>query len=141
MEEANPVKFYLVKYFFLANATLLALATFLLAVQFGDSPKNRSVAFILLALSFIFLSLHFLVAAKIQKVAVSKKKLTIIGQKPKSYEWAEVKEIKFLPFVNMYSVKLKKKRIVYFLPPNGTVSLFGLFSAEQEFIPKKASKA
>ena len=140
MEEGR-VKFFLVKYFFLGNSILPAVAALLLITQFGDSPKNRSVAFILLALSFIFLSLHFLVAAKIKKVAVSKKKLTIIGQKPKSYEWAEVKEIKFLPFVNMYSVKLKKKRIVYFLPPNGTVSLFGLFPAEQEFIPKKASKA
>jgi hypothetical protein len=50
-----------------------------------------------------------------------------------------VKAIKLLPFLNMYSLKLKGKRSkIYFLPAGNTSAMFGIFTSESEFIPKKA---
>jgi hypothetical protein len=141
MEEASRVKFYLVKYFFLANAVLQWIASVLIFSQSTESPKRKAVSFILFALSLIFVSLHFMVASKIKKVAVSKKKMTVVDKKMKSYDWDEVKQVKFIPFINMYCAVIKKKRKIYFLPPNNSKSLFGMFSEKQDFIPKKISKA
>jgi hypothetical protein len=142
MEEPNRFKFYLAKYFFLALSVLQGLAAMLLLLQFEDTPRNRSAVFVFFALSMIFLSLHFLVSRKIKCVAISKKKISILNRdKAKSYEWSEVKDMKFLPFLNMYSLKIKGKSRVYFLPSHNSEVLFGLFSAKADFIPKKVSKA
>jgi hypothetical protein len=73
---------------------------------------------------------------------VSKKKIVVLyPHKTKSYEWSEVKEVKFLPFLNMYYLKIKGKSRIYFLPTNDSEALFGLFSSKADFIPKKVSKA
>ncbi len=142
MEEPNRFKFYLAKYFFLALSALQALAALLLLLQFEDTPKNRSVVFVFAAFGMICLSLHFLFSEKIKRVGVSKKKITVLyPHKTKSYEWSEVKEMKFLPFLNMYNLKIKGKSRIYFLPTNDSEALFGLFSDNADFIPKKVSKA
>jgi hypothetical protein len=131
MEEANPVKFYLARYFFLALSALQGLASALILLQFGDSPKNRFVAFALFTLALIFFSLHLLIAQRIKRVAISRKKIAVINAtKVKSYDWSDVKTVKLIPFFNLYSLKLKGKR-------NNTTALFGLFSNESELIPKK----
>jgi len=99
------------------------------------------VSFILLAAGLVFISLHFMIASDIKKVAISKKKISIVDKgKVKSYHWEEVKSIKFIPFINMYRAYLKKKRKVYFLPPNNSEALFGMFIGKQDFIPKKVGK-
>ncbi len=142
MEEPNRFKFYLAKYFFLALSVLQGLAAMLLLLQFEDAPKNRSAVFVFFALSMIFLSLHFLLSNKIKRVAINKKKVTVLyPHKTKAYNWVDVKEIKFLPFLNMYSLKIKGKSRLYFLPSNNSEVLFGLFSTKADFIPKKVSKA
>jgi hypothetical protein len=141
MDEPNRFKFYLAKYFFLALSVLQGLAALLLLLQFEDSPRNRSAVFVFAALCMIFLSAHFLLSSKIKRVAISKKKISVLfPHKTKSYNWSEVREMKFLPFFNMYSLKLKGKDRIYFLHNNSEV-LFGLFSAKADFIPKKVSKA
>jgi hypothetical protein len=139
MEEANPVKFYLARYFFLALSALQGLASALILLQFGDSPKNRFVAFALFTLALIFFSLHLLIAQRIKRVAISKKKIAVINPtKVKSYDWSDVKSVKLIPFFNLYSLKLKGKRNkIYFLPTTNTAAVFGLFSSESELIPKK----
>ncbi|MBL7860003.1 MAG: hypothetical protein JNJ65_02495 [Cyclobacteriaceae bacterium] len=139
MEEANPVKFYLARYFFLALSALQGLATALMLLQFGDSPKNRFAAFALFTLALIFFSLHLLVSKNIKRVAISKKKIAVINpSKVKNYDWSEVKSVKLIPFLNMYSLKLKgKKSKIYFLPASNTEAMFGIFSSDSELIPKK----
>jgi hypothetical protein len=138
MEEANPVKFYLARYFFLALSALQGLATALILLQFGDSPKNRFVAFALFTLALIFFSLHLLIANRIKRVAIGKKKIAVINPaNVKSYDWSDVKSVKLIPFFNMYSLKLKGKRKIYFLPTTNTAAVFGLFSSESELIPKR----
>jgi hypothetical protein len=139
MEEANPVKFYLARYFFLALSALQGLASALMLLQFGDSPKNRFAAFVLVTLAMIFFALHLMVADKIKRVAVSKKKIAVINPaKVKTYDWSEVKNLKFIPFLNMYSLKLKGKRNkIYFLPTENTATIFGLFSSATDLLSKK----
>ncbi len=138
MEEANPVKFYLARYFFLALCALQGLASALILLQFGDSPKNRFVAFALFTLALIFFSLHLLIAQRIKRVAISRKKIAVINPtKVKNYDWSDVKSVKLIPFFNLYSLKLKGKRKIYFLPTTNTAAVFGLFSSESELIPKK----
>jgi hypothetical protein len=56
MGEVNPVKFYLARYFFLALSALQGLASALMLLQFGDSPKARFVAFALFTLALILFS-------------------------------------------------------------------------------------
>jgi hypothetical protein len=142
MEEPNRFKFYLAKYFFLALSVLQGLAALLLLLQFEDTPKNRSAVFVFAAFSMICLSLHFLFSNKIKRVAINKKKVMVLyPHKTKSYHWDEVKEMKFLPFLNMYSLKLKGKDRIYFLSNHNSEALFGLFTAKTDFLPKKVSKA
>jgi hypothetical protein len=140
MEEVNPVKYYLARYFFLALSVLQGLATALILIQYQDSHKNRIAALVLFTIALVFFSLHLLLARKIKRVAISKKKLAVINpHKVKVYDWSEVKDIKLLPFLNMYSLKLKGKRNkIYFLPTSNTASVFGIFSSASELIPKKA---
>ena len=140
MEETSTAKYYLARYFFLALSVLQGLATALILIQFEDSDKNRISALVMFTVSMIFFSLHLLLATKIKRVAVSKKKLAIINpNKVKEYDWSDVKAIKLMPLVNMYSLKLKGKRSkIYFLPSSDTSALFGIFSSESDLIPKKA---
>ncbi len=143
MKEASRVKFYLAKYFFLALSTLQGLAAVLMTIQFEDTVKNRSVVFVFATFCMIFFSLHLLISEKIKRVAISKKKISIIlRDKIKSYNWSEVKEVKYLPFLNIYSFKLKgKANRIYFLPNEQSGALFGFLSTNADFIPKKISKA
>lgn len=139
MEEANTAKYYLARYFFLALSVLQGLATALMLIQFEASDKNRIAALVLFTIGMIFFSLHVLLARKIKRVAIGKKKLAIINpHKVKEYNWSDVKAIKLLPFLNMYSLKLRGKRSkIYFLPASDTSAMFGIFSSESDLIPKK----
>jgi hypothetical protein len=142
MKEASLVKFYFVRYFFLAFGLLQGLAATVLFVQFEDTPKNRFAIFVFFTLGMILFSVHFLVFSNVKRVAMSKKKISVIvGHRIKQYDWDDVKELKLIHFLNMYSLKLKGKKRIYFLPAHDSAALFGLFPDEPEFIPKKMSKA
>jgi hypothetical protein len=138
MEEANTVKYYLARYFFLALSVLQVLAATLILFQYGDTEKNRTAVFVMMTLAMIFFSLHLLLATKLKRVAVSKKKLAIIRpHKVKEYTWSDVKDLKLIPFLNMYRLKLKgKKSTIYFLPFSDTSALFGIFTGSG-LLPKK----
>jgi len=142
MKEASLVKFYFVRYFFLAFGSLQGLAATMLLLQFQDTPKNRFAIFVLFTLAMILFSVHFLVFSNVKRVAMSKKKITVIfGHRTKQYDWDDVKELKLIHFLNMYSIKIKGKKKFYFLPAHDTAALFGLFPNEPEFLPKRMSKA
>ena len=142
MKEASLVKFYFVKYFFLAFGSLQGLAAAVLLFQFDDTPKSRFAVFVLFTLAMILFSVHFLVFAKVKRVAMNKKKISIIfGHRTKQFDWYDVKELRLIHFLNIYSLKLKGKKKIYFLPAHDSAALFGLFPDEPEFLPKKLSKA
>ena len=143
MKEANPVKFYLAKYFFLAIALLQGLVALLLFVNMGESPKTRFLIFMLITFAMIFVSLYLIAGTKIKRVAISKKKLAVKdNQRIKRYDWDDVKMMKFIPFLNMYCMKLKgKKSKIYFLPTSNSEALFGLFNTSTDLVSKKVSKA
>jgi len=143
MKEASLFKYYFVRYFFLAFALMQAIAGFILLLQFQDSPKNRFAIFVFFSLAMILISIHVFVFSKVKRVAMSKKKIAVISPfKSKEYDWDEVKELKLMPFFNMYSLKLKgKKNRIYFLPAHDSEAIFGLFSADPEFLRERISKA
>lgn len=142
MKEASLVKFYFVRYFFLAFGLLQGLAATMLLLQFQDTPKSRFAIFVFFTLAMILFSVHFLVFSNVKRVSMSKKKLAVVfGHRTKQYDWDEVKELKLIHFLNMYSLKLKGKKRIYFLPAHDSTALFGLFPDEPEFFPKKMSKA
>jgi len=142
MKEASLVKFYFFRYFLLAFGLLQGLAATMLLVQFQDTPKNRFAVFVLFTLAMIWFSVHFLVFSNVKRVALSKKKISVIfGHRTKQYDWDDVKELKLIHFLNMYSIKIKGKKKFYFLPADDSTVLFGLFPDEPEFLPKKMSKA
>ncbi|HEV8515391.1 MAG TPA: hypothetical protein VGQ59_19040 [Cyclobacteriaceae bacterium] len=138
MKEASLVKFYFARYFFLAFGLLQGLAATMLLLQFQDTPKNRFAVFVLFTLAMILFSIHFLVFSKVKRVAMSKKKISVVfGHRTKQYDWDEVKELKLIHFLNICSLKLKGKKRIYFLPAHDSEALFGLFTAEPEFYAKK----
>lgn len=139
MKEASRTKFYVAKYFLLAVGFIQALAAMLVYLNQTNSAKTSVAIFILMALSLISISLYMLAATKLKRVAISKKKLAVIDrQQIKRYHWDEVKSMKYLPFLNLYCLKLKgRKSRVYFLPVTNSESLFGLFNTAAIQMPKK----
>ncbi len=133
MKEASPVKFYFAKYFFLAFGLLQWSCGMLLFLR-GEAEKNKRAALIFFVLGLTFVALYFLIAAKLKRVAISKKRVTIIdNDKTDHYEWPEVKSIKLVPYFNLYKLKLRgKKERIYFLPDHNIEPLFGLFPHEPE---------
>ena len=135
MKEASPVKFYFAKYFFLAFGLLQWLCGTLIFLQ-GDTDKNARVALIFFSLGLVFVALYFLIAAKLKRVAIGKKRIVVMQRnKSEHYEWPEVKYIKMVPYFNLCKLKLRgKKDRIYFLPDQTTSPLFGLFPAEPELL-------
>ena len=133
MKEASPVKFYFAKYFFLAFGLLQWSCGMLLFLR-GEPEKNKRAALIFFVLGLTFVALYFLIAAKLKRVAISKKRVTIIdNDKTDHYEWPEVKSIKLVPYFNLYKLKLRgRKERIYFLPDHNVEPLFGLFPHEPE---------
>lgn len=142
MKEVSKAKFYVVKYFFLAFAILQTSVASVLLFQFQDTPRNRAIITIIFLISIILFAIQIIVSDKIKRVAISKKKVTILfGSKRKSYSWSEVKEIKFFALLNLYSLKIKgKSGRIYFLP-NSPQTIFGAPASMPEFLQKKISKA
>lgn len=143
MKEASLFRFYFARYFFLAFATLQALAALILLLRFQDSPKNRFAIFVFCALAMMLVSIHLVIFTKVKRVAIGKKKIAVIeNYKVKRYSWDEVKDVKLIHFLNLYSLKLKgKKSRIYFLPATNNQALFGLFSEQPDFLRQRMSKA
>ena len=133
MKEASSVKYYFAKYFFLAFGLLQWSCGMLLFLR-GEAEKNKRAALIFFVLGLTFVALYFLIAAKLKRVAISKKRVTIIdNDKTDHYEWPEVKSIKLVPYFNLYKLKLRgRKERIYFLPDHNVEPLFGLFPHEPE---------
>ena len=135
MKEASPVKFYFAKYFFLAFGLLQWSCGMLLFMRL-EADKNRRAALIFFIIGLTFIALYFVIAAKLKRVAIGKKRIVIFdNNKTEQYEWPEVKSIKVVPYFNLYKLKLRgKKDRIYFLPEHNVEPLYGLFPHEPELV-------
>ena len=138
MKEASPVKFYFAKYFFLAFGLLQWLCGILLFIN-GDPEKNGTAPLLFFIIGLTFVALYFLIAARLKRVAIGKKRIIVIdNNKSEHYEWPEVKSIKMIPYFNLCKLKLRgRKDRIYFLPDETFEPLFGLFPGEPELVRKK----
>ena len=131
MKEASPVKYYFAKYFLLALGLLQWIVGCLIFFRFGATSRSQFTVFVFFTLGLILISIFIMIASKIKRVAVGKKKVAIIGAyETHRYEWPDVKSVKFIPFFNMYRMKIKgKKGKIYFLSTENTETIYGLFSS------------
>jgi hypothetical protein len=132
MIEANPVKYYLAKYFFLGFALIQMIVAFSLLTQFGVNNKVFFVALLFITMSLIFLLIFFMVTQKVRRVAIGKNKIVIIeGDRNMRFAWPEVKSLKIIPFFNLYKLKIRgKKKPVYFFPSKNIDPAFGLLAKD-----------
>jgi hypothetical protein len=143
MIEANPIKFYLAKFFFLAFSLIQWLVAIAILVRFNFSSKNFFVALIFFTLGLIFFFLFLIVSDKIKRVAVGKNKIIIIeGDRNIRFDWPEVKSLKLIPFFNLYKLKIRGKRNpIYFFPSRNVDPAFGLLAKDTsrmgEIVAKK----
>ncbi|MBK5278678.1 MAG: hypothetical protein JJE09_07425 [Bacteroidia bacterium] len=133
MKEASRVKYYFAKYFFLALGLLQWFIGSIIFMRSGHLPKSQFAVLIFFTLGLVFVSLFLIIASKIKRVAVSKKKVAVINShKTQEYEWPEIKSISFLPFFNMYRMKIRgRKGKIYFLPTQESEVIYGIFSSGQ----------
>lgn len=128
MVEANPAKFYMARYFFLALSLLQWLVSALILLTYSPTLKNQYAALLFFTLGALLFVVFLIIKEKVQRVAVGKKKLVIITSgKKKKIEWDEVKSLKLVPFFNMYRLKLKgRKKGIYFFPSKNVDPAYGL---------------
>ena len=133
MKEASPVKYYFAKYFFLALGLLQWLIGSIIFIRTGDLPKSQFGAFVFFTLGLVCVSLFLLIASKIKRVAIGRKKVAVINSyKTREYEWLDIKSIKFMPLFNVYRMKIRgRKGKIYFLPTEESEVIYGIFSSGQ----------
>lgn len=129
MKEASLVKYYFAKYFFLALGSLQWLISLVFVLKQGDTAKGQWAAFLFFTIGLILIAMQLVLASRIKRVAIGKKKLAVIANgKVSRYEWDEVKSLKFIPMLNLYRMKIKgKKGKIYFLPSEESEVIYGLF--------------
>ena len=139
MKEANPVKYYFAKYFFLAFGLLQWIVGGVIFLRSGLNPRSQFAVFIFFTLGLVLISVFLMIASKIKRVALGKKKVAIIGTyETHRYEWPDVKSMKFIPFFNIYRMKIRgKKGKIYFLPTENTQAIYGLFPSATGLETKK----
>ena len=132
MVEANPVKFYFAKYFFLAFSFLQWLAAGTIFFRQPFSAKTFFFALIFVTMGLLAFSAFLILTEKMKRVAVGKNKIVVIeGDRNVRFAWPEVKSITIVPFFNLYRLKLKgKKGCIYFFPSQNIDPAFGLLSKD-----------
>lgn len=142
LKQANPTKFFLAKYFFLALGFLQWTVAAALALQFGNTPKNASASFIFICLGSIMIVVFFYLRGCIRRVAVSKNRIVVIeGGKNLRVEWSNVRSIKLIPIFNMYKLQLKDRRNpIYFFPSKNIEPAYDLLVTDTSKMGEIVSK-
>jgi hypothetical protein len=132
MIEANPFKFYIAKYFFLAFSLIQWLLCATILIRFELNGRNFFIALIFLTIGLIFLFLFLIVTDKIRRVAIGKNKIVVIeGDRNIRFAWPEVKSLKIIPYFNLYRLKIRGKRnTIYFFPSRNIDPAFGLLARD-----------
>jgi hypothetical protein len=132
MIEANPFKFYLAKFFFLAFSLIQWLVAATILLRFDFTNKNFFVSLIFIVLGFVFFFIFLVIHAKVKRVAVGKNKIVVIdGDRNIRFDWPEVKSLRLVPIFNVYKLKVKGKRNpIYFFPSRNVETAFGILSKD-----------
>jgi hypothetical protein len=132
MIEANPVKFYVARYFFCVLALLQWLVAAILYFKYPPVLKNQYAALFFFTMGAILLVVFLIIHEKVRRVAIGKKKLVVISSnKKQKIEWSEVRSLKLIPFVNMYRLKIKgRKKSIYFFPSKNVNPVYGFMGAD-----------
>lgn len=142
MVEANPVKYYLAKFFFLGFSIVQWIVAATILLRFGFESQNVLAAMIFVFFGIVFFLFYLKVGDKIKRVAVGKNKIVIIeGEKNLRFDWPEVKSLRLVPYFNMYRLKLRGKREpIYFFPSKNVNPAFGLMSKDTSRMGEIVSK-
>ena len=132
MVEANPVKYYIAKYFFLGFGALQWLVSAVVFFRYPVNARTFFVALIFLTIGSIFFLLFLIATERMRRVAVGKNKIIVIeGDRNIRFGWPEVKSLRIVPFLNLYKLKLKgKKGFIYFFPSQHIDPAFGLLTRD-----------
>ena len=132
LKQANPVKFYFAKFFFLGFALLQWTVAAALAINFENTPKNTAVIFIFSSLGCIFFALFFFLMVVMRRVAIGKDKVVVIELgKNLTLAWPDIQSIKLIPVFNVYKMRLKtRKKPIYFLPSKNIEPAYDLLAAD-----------
>jgi hypothetical protein len=132
MVEANPVKFYFAKYFFLGFCLLQWMVAGTVFFRHPFSAKTFFVALVFITIGLFSLVFFLVLTDKMRRVAVGKNKIVVIeGDRNVRFGWPEVKSLKIVPFFNLYKLKLRgKKGAIYFFPSQNIDPAFGLLSKD-----------
>lgn len=130
MVEANPVKYYFAKYFFLGLSILQWLLSAVILFQRPFSVQLFFVALLFLTIGSICFVFFMVITDKMRRVAVGKNKIVVIeGNRNVRFGWPEVKSLKLVPYFNLYRLKLKgKKGFIYFFPSQNIDPAFAMLS-------------
>jgi hypothetical protein len=128
MIEANPMKFYVARYFFCLLALLQWVVASVLYFNYPPVLKNQFAALFFFTMGAILFVLYLIVREKVRRVAIGKKKIVVISNnKKQKIEWSEVRSLKLIPFINMYRLKVKgRKKGIYFFPSKNVNPVYGL---------------
>ena len=132
MVEANPVKYYFAKYFFLGFSLLQWLGAGTVLYRDPFNAKTFSIALVFTTIGLISFVFFLVITDRVRRVAVGKNKIVVIeGDRNIRFGWPEVKSLKIVPFFNLYRLKLKgKKGYIYFFPSQNIDPAFGLLSKD-----------
>ena len=108
MVEANPVKYYFAKYFFLGFSLLQWLGAGTVLYRDPFNAKTFSIALVFTTIGLISFVFFLVITDRVRRVAVGKNKIVVIeGDRNIRFGWPEVKSLKIVPFFNLYRLKLK----------------------------------
>ena len=116
MVEANPVKFYLAKYFLLVIAMMTWIIGAVLLYLDEFTVFNLAVDGTFILIGILLVVLFVKVSDRIKRVAIGKNKFVILeGHYNIRFEWPEVKSIRIVPVLNLCKVRFRgKKDSLYF---------------------------
>ncbi len=111
MVEANPVKFYLAKYFFLFVGILQWAISSLLYYIYGFNLINIVAVTFLVFLGWFLVFVFLSVSDKIKRVRIGEDKFVIMEEdRNVRFEWPEIKSFRLIPFLNLCKVKIRGRK-------------------------------
>ena len=115
MVEASPIKFYLAKYILLVIALLLWVTGAVLLYLDEFTLPNLAFDGLFILIGVILIVMFVRLSSRLKRVAISLNKFVILeGHENIRFEWPEVKSFKVLPFINVCTVRLRKRGSIYF---------------------------
>lgn len=131
MVEANPVKFYIARYFLLVMAFIQWSLGILLLYFEGFTMGTVAISVLFFAFGILLVVLNNVVSDKIKRVAVGDEKIVVLEEDHYlRFEWPEVKSLRIVPFLNLCKVKFRGKKgtFYFFLAGNIRSAIERLFN-------------